>query len=47
MTVGVWPPKDILGEEFLGFGELGRKAVVYCVVSSCGGAGKQTVLFWG
>jgi hypothetical protein len=34
-------------EEFLGFGELGRKAVVYCVVSSCGGAGKQTVLFWG
>jgi hypothetical protein len=25
MTVGVWPPKDILGEEFLGFWGTGEK----------------------
>lgn len=35
------------GEEFLYYWELEGNEVVDCVVSGCGGAGNQTVLFWG
>jgi hypothetical protein len=47
MTVGVWPLKAIFEESSWVEGTVYEGGSFVVELSSCGGAGQQSVLFWG